>query len=176
MKRVIITGTTGSGKSTLAKKLAKKLNCPHIQLDSLFWKPNWQEASDEELFSKLEKAVAQDSWVLDGNYTRTNFISWPKADTVIWINLPLWLTFYQNFTRSFRRALTQEELWEGTGNKESFKKMFSRDSILIWLFKSYGPQLKANQEKMKDPKFSHIKFYRLRSRREINEFIKDIKE
>ena len=66
MKRVIVIGTTGSGKTTLAKKIAEKLNCPHIQIDSLFWKPNWQEATDEELFAKIEEAVFQESWVLDG--------------------------------------------------------------------------------------------------------------
>ena len=175
MKRLIVIGTTGSGKTTLAKKIAEKLNCPHIQIDSLFWKPNWQEATDEELFAKIEEAVSQESWVLDGNYTRTNHLTWPKADTVVWVNFPFWLTFYQNFTRSFKRALTREELWEGTGNKESFGKMFSSDSILVWLFRSYGPQLKTNVEKMNDPQYSHINFHRLRSRKEIRNFLKSIK-
>lgn len=171
MKRVIIIGTTGSGKTTLAKKLAKKLNCPHIQIDALFWKPNWQEASDEELFSKLKAATSGDSWVVDGNYIRTRQLTWTKADTIIWINLPFYLTFYQNFTRSFRRALTGEELWEGTGNRESFQKMFSSDSILIWLFKTYWSQKKRNEQLMNDPELNHVSFYRLKSRSEIKSFL-----
>lgn len=43
MNKIIIIGTTGSGKSTVAKKLSEKLNVPHIQLDFLFWKPNWEQ-------------------------------------------------------------------------------------------------------------------------------------
>ena len=69
--RINVLGTSGSGKSTFSKKLADKLNVPYVQLDELFWKPNWTESSDEELFPKLEKAVSSDEWVLDGNYTRT---------------------------------------------------------------------------------------------------------
>ena len=121
MKKIILIGVTGSGKSTLAKKLSRKLNCEYISLDQLFWKANWGESSDEELFVKVEAATQGDSWIVDGNYTRTNFITWAKADTVIWIDLPLYKTFYQNFTRSLKRAVTQEELWPNTGNRESLE-------------------------------------------------------
>ena len=64
-------------------------------MDQIFWKPNWGETPDEEFFAKLDEATSQDSWVLDGNYTRSQGITWPKADTVIWLNLPKWLNLYQ---------------------------------------------------------------------------------
>ena len=46
MKKVIVVSSTGSGKSTLSKGLSALLSIPHIQLDALFWKPNWGEAGE----------------------------------------------------------------------------------------------------------------------------------
>lgn len=174
MNKIIIIGTTGSGKSTLAKKISEKLNIPYIQLDHLFWKPNWEESTDEEFFKKIESATNQDSWVLDGNYGRTQHLTWHQADTIIWIDLPFWLNFYQSLKRALTRAITRKELWAGTGNIETFSKMFSKDSILIWLFKTYDSNVARYEKHMSDFKYAHINFYRLRSRSEINIFLKDI--
>lgn len=175
MNKIIIIGTTGSGKSTLAKALAKKLNLPYIQLDFLYWKPYWQGSSDEEFCKKIETAIASaEGWIIDGNYTRTNHLTWSQADTIIWIDLPFWFTFYQNLKRSIKRAIKHEELWEGTENRETFSRMFSKDSILLWLIKTYKQNITKNSAKMKDHLFSHLKFYRLRSRKEIDNFINSL--
>ena len=69
--RINVVGTSGSGKSTLAKSISKKFNTPYVQLDEIFWKPNWKESCDEEFFSKVEEVASTDRWILDGNYTRT---------------------------------------------------------------------------------------------------------
>lgn len=174
MKKIIIIGTTGSGKSTFATKLAEKLNYPYIQLDKLFWKANWRWSSDEEFFQKIHDEIDRDSWIVDGNYTRTQAITWTNADTVIWIDLPFWLTFYQCFTRSLKRALLKTELWPNTGNKESFTRMFSKDSILLWLFKTYDVNLKKYEQRINDLSYSHLNFYRLKSRRELRNFLSKI--
>lgn len=174
MKKIIIIGVTGSGKSTLANRLVEKLQYPYIQLDKLFWKANWQESSDEEFFSKIEEAIQSDTWIIDGNYGRTNHLTWPKADTVIWIDLPFYRTLYQNVLRSIKRAFSQKELWEGTGNKESFARMFSKDSIVRWVFKTYKPQKKRNETRMNSDEYNYLKFYRLKSHKEIERFLAQI--
>lgn len=174
LNRVIVVGTTGSGKSTTAKALAEILGVQYIQLDKLFWKSNWQESSDDEFFEKIEEAVSCDRWVLDGNYGRTSHLTWKDADTVVWIDFPFALTLYQNISRSIYRAISRTEIWEGTGNKESFRGMFSRDSIVRWLFKTYDSNVKRYQERMEDPQFSHINFVRLKSRREVRDFLESL--
>ncbi|WP_408098371.1 adenylate kinase [Peredibacter sp. HCB2-198] len=174
MKKIIVVGTTASGKSTLARKISQILDIPHVQLDVLFWGPNWTESSDELFFAKIQTAVQGDSWVVDGNYSRGNHLTWPHADTVIWIDLPFWLNFYQSSSRAFIRALTKEELWPGTGNYETFRMLFSKDSILLWFFKTYKSNRKKYLQIMGDPKHGHIKFIHLRSRSEIEKLIGDL--
>lgn len=171
MKRVIVIGTTGSGKSTLAKNLSLKLNYPYIQLDKLHWKPNWTESSDEELFEKIQAAITPQNWILDGNYTRTKKLTWKVADTVIWIDLPFWLNFWQITYRAFHRSITQQEIWEGTNNKETFARMFSKHSIILWFFKTYAKNKAAYEASMKASENSHLTFYRLRSRKELADFL-----
>ena len=81
--RINVLGTSGSGKTSVAKRIAKKLNIPYVELDELFWKPNWTESTDEEFFPKLEEALSADAWVLDGNYTRTIPIKWKRCQMVM---------------------------------------------------------------------------------------------
>ena len=141
-------------------------------MDHLFWKPNWEETSDNEFFLKLSNAVSGDSWVLDGNYSRTNSIKWERADTVVWIDFGFIRTFSQLLKRTIMRATTRKELWSGTGNKETFYKSFmSKDSILVWFFKSYRKNRSRYSALMTSEEYEHIKWYRLRSPREVREFL-----
>ena len=115
--RINVVGTSGSGKSTVGKRIAERLNVPYIQLDELFWKPNWAESTDEELFPKLEKVLSPDEWVLDGNYNRTTSIKWKRVQMVVYLDLPFRIVFYRIIKRSLRRGIRNEELWHG--NKET---------------------------------------------------------
>ena len=65
-----------SGKSTFSKELAATLNVQYIDMDELFWKPNWEESTLSEFLPKIEAAIENDGWVLDGNYSRTASIKW----------------------------------------------------------------------------------------------------
>lgn len=174
MKRIIIVGTSGSGKSTLAQSLAKKLGYKYIQLDKLHWRKNWTEASDEEFFRLIEEETQAEHWVLDGNYTRQRHISWSKADTIIWLRMPFALNLYQVVSRSINRAITQKELWEGTGNKESFFRMFTPDSVVWWMMKTHKQNIKKYETAIADQKYKDINFITLRSRKEIREFLSSV--
>lgn len=175
MRRINVVGTSGSGKSTLARRLSNHLAVPYIELDSLFWLPNWQEASDEEFFRKLKAAQGDGGWVIDGNYTRSIPLKWDRVDLVVWIDLPFWLTFYQAFRRAISRALSGKEIWSGTGNRETITKtFFSRDSVLLWTITSYKSVRQKYESLMQDPQYAHIKFLRLRSRSEIEKFVSSL--
>lgn len=175
MKRINVIGTTGSGKSTFSKQLAERLGYPCIHMDQLFWKPNWTEPSDEEFFPKVASAVLGDSWVLDGNYSRTSDIKWQRADTIIWLDYSYSRTLLQLLKRTVSRAIKKEELWPGTGNRESFRKSFlSSDSIFIWFFRYYKSNRLKYSELASSPPYNHIKFVCLRSPKEASAFIQSV--
>ena len=166
MKRVLVVGPTGSGKTTFAKKLSLALDAPHIEIDKLFWRPNWQQPDDSDFFPEVTKAIQAPAWVLDGNYNRTNHLAWPLADTVIWLDYPFRVVLTRSLKRAVGRSFSGKELWEGTGNRETFRQsFFSNDSILLWLLKSYRPLRQRYLRKRAAPENAHIRFVRLRSSR-----------
>lgn len=132
IKRINVIGTSGSGKPTFSRMVATKLSYPYLEMYAMFWKPNWQESSDEEFFSTLKNCLSEDTWVLDGNYHRTAEIKWANIDAVIWLDYSFSRTVYQAVKRAFIRSVTKTELWDNTGNIETFaKSFFNRDSIIV---------------------------------------------
>jgi len=175
VSRVNIIGTSGSGKSTFGKRLSESLRIQYLQMDQLYWGPNWYEPSDEEFFPKLKKALGGEKWVLDGNYTRTTHIKWESVQVVIWLDLPFHTVLYRIIKRSLLRAVDKRELWSGTGNRESFRKMlFGRDCMIRWMLKTYGPNRKKYNEVMKDERFSHIRFIRLSTPKKVELFLREV--
>ncbi len=173
--RINVVGTSGSGKSTFGRKLAAALAVPYIEMDALFWKPNWQETSNAEFFPKLEHALTAEAWVLDGNYTRTLSLKWRRTQMVIWLDFPLPMIFWRAVTRAVGYALSKKELWKNTGNTESFRKIFfSRDSILLWTLTSFARVRRRYERYPADPAFAHITFVRMRSPRQATEFLRRI--
>lgn len=170
-----VVGTSGSGKSTFSQRLSQILDIPYVEMDKIFWGPNWHWPADEEFFSKLRKTLKSEKWILDGNYNRTIPIKWEKVDTVIWLDYPFSTTLFRAVKRALRRSLTQEELWEGTGNRESFKKsFFSKESIILWTIKTHSQVRKRYESYIVDPRFSHIKFVRLRSDLEVECYLANL--
>ncbi|MCB1106950.1 MAG: AAA family ATPase [Chlamydiia bacterium] len=135
MKRIVIIGTSGSGKTTLGKHLAKKLGYPMTDLDDLYWLPNWTRRPKKEFASLIEKAASHKEWIICGNQSRYRHLFWPKADTIIWLDLPLPLLLWRTVRRSFRNMKTKETFCNG--NYESLSRLFSSESILFYVIKGY---------------------------------------
>ncbi|ROQ18673.1 AAA domain-containing protein [Marinimicrobium koreense] len=175
MKRINVIGTTGSGKSTFSSLLSEKLGYPCIHMDQMFWKPDWVESSDEEFFPKLESAISEDCWVLDGNYSRTNAIKWRNVDTIIWLDYSYFKTLFQLLRRTLSRAITKEELWPETGNRESFRMAFaSRHSIFLWFFRNYNKNRRRYQALLQSPEYDRIKFVHIRDPKQAQAFLEGV--
>lgn len=176
MQRINVIGTSGSGKSTFSRKLAQELRCPYLEMDEIFWKPNWQEPSDEEFFENLIEKLSGECWVLDGNYNRTSEIKWSRADTIIWVDYSFQRTVFQAVKRALTRIVTKQELWGKSGNVESFKKSFlSKDSIILWTLKTYKNNRARYTELFNDPKYNHIEFIRITSPQNADTFINKLR-
>ena len=176
-QRINVVGASGSGKSIFSRKLSAILSIPHVEMDAIFWQPNWQESDDNTFFSKLSAEILPlSNWVLDGNYTRSIPIKWEKVDLVIWLDYSFIRTVLQAIRRAISRAWSQKELWAGTGNKETFRELFSTDSIVLYTIKSHKRIRKKYELLILDKSYSHIEFIRLRSRKESEEFLHQIKD
>jgi adenylate kinase family enzyme len=174
--RINVIGTSGSGKTTFSRRLGETLNLPVFEMDKIFWGPNWKASTDEEFFPKIKAALESPAWILDGNYTRTVPIKWEKVEWVIWLDYSFSRTLYQAIKRALWRAWSQEEFWEATGNRESFKKsFFTKESIIWWTITTHKKVRQKYERSMVDPKFSHIKFIRLRNHAEAAKFLDQLK-
>jgi adenylate kinase family enzyme len=173
--KINVIGTSGSGKTTFGRQLAEILRIPFLEMDALFWGPNWSAPEDEVLFKKVAAALEGDSWVLDGNYTRTIPIKWDQVNIVIWLDFSFIRTLMQAINRAVKRVISQEELWPGTGNRETVRKLFSRQSIVLWTIQTHHRNKIRNARWMGEEKFAHIHFIRLKSPQEAAQFLEQIK-
>ncbi|MGD2026543.1 MAG: hypothetical protein PVI99_01895 [Anaerolineales bacterium] len=165
MKRIHIIGSAGSGKTVLAAALASALEIPHVELDSLFWQENWQQTATEVFRDRVREALAADSWVTDGNYSKARDIVWARVQVVVWLDYPLPLIFWRLLRRSVARAVSGELLWGR--NRETFRDLFfSRDSLLWYLLKTHRRRTRQYAGFATSEEFQHIKFVRLRSPRQ----------
>jgi len=93
MQRVMIIGGPGSGKSTFARRLHSLTKLPLFHLDQLYWRPGWQLTPKDEWERLMAELAARDEWIMDGGYGNTFYIRMPKADTIVWLDLPRHVAF-----------------------------------------------------------------------------------
>ncbi|MCB1072360.1 MAG: adenylate kinase [Chlamydiales bacterium] len=147
MKRIVIIGSCGSGKTTLARHLAENLDYPVTDLDDLYWLPNWTLRPKEEFASLIEKATRSDCWIICGNQSKFRHLIWPKADTIIWLDLPLHILLRRVLVRSLQRICDKKPICNG--NYETFSRLFCSKSIFYWLLKSYFRHRRDYSKQMK---------------------------
>jgi len=121
-KRIIVIGTTGSGKTMLAQAIAQKYTIPHVELDALYWGPEWTPYPEDVFRTNVEQATEGDNWVIDGNHSNIRDIVWPRATTLIWLDYALPMILRHLVKRTTRRLIFREELWQG--NRETWRNQF----------------------------------------------------
>lgn len=100
----MIIGNAGSGKSTAARMIGEKLGLPVFHMDrEVYWLADWVERDKADQLVQIERIVAKDDWVLEGNNSRTFHLREARADLLIWLDVPLWL----RLVRVIRRNLQQ---------------------------------------------------------------------
>ena len=83
MRKIIVIGCPGSGKTTFAERLAEKSGLELFYLDSIWHKADRTHIAREEFDMRLSEILGRDSFIIDGNYSRT--LEWriSMSDTVI---------------------------------------------------------------------------------------------
>ena len=91
--------------------------------DPFYWQAKWQVASIESVVERVDAATSERSWILDGNFDDQRDFVWQRADTVIWLDYPLWRVLHQVVKRNLGLWLSQKPTW--SDNHMSWQRAWS---------------------------------------------------
>lgn len=134
--RILVYGVTGSGKSTAAVTLGERTGLPVTLVDELTWLPGWVPVEASVQREVIGEIVAEERWVLDSSYGAWLDLVLPRVELVVGLDYPRWVSFGRLLRRTVSGAVTKEP--RCNGNVESWRNMVSRDSILVWHFRSFA--------------------------------------
>ena len=159
----------------MAARLSARLGVPHVEIDALLWKPGWVERDRAELRELVAAATAGEGWVTSGNYWSSvaERVTLPRADTVVWLDLPRRTTVRRVGVRTIRRSLTREDLW-GTGNREHLGALFADGGIVRWSFMTAHYRHRC-EAALHDPRWTHVEWVRLRSATAVRRWLRSVR-
>ena len=162
IRRVSVIGSSGSGKTTFAARLAARLGVPHIELDAINWGPDWSPMDPQSFRARVIDATGGDGWVCDGNYSDVRLIVLDRADTVVWLDLPLRTCLMRMLSRSARRVQGGEELWNG--NRERWREVFvGRQALFWWLITQHRRKRRDYEARFASAANAHLRVHRFRT-------------
>jgi adenylate kinase family enzyme len=170
LPRFAVVGTSGSGKTTLAGRIAQRLGIAHVELDSLYWGPDWTPIPRLLFRERVTEALNGEAWSTDGNYSAVRDIVWTRAGTVVWLDYALPVVMWRVIWRTIRRSVSQEELWNGNRERIS-TALFSRDSIVLWALTSYRRRKRDYPMLFDRPDYAHLQIVHLSSPRAAVEWL-----
>ncbi|AIY01807.1 putative adenylate kinase [Arthrobacter sp. PAMC 25486] len=129
-QRILVAGVSGCGKTTLAARLGRVLDLPHTEIDSLFHGPNWVPRTD--FTSDVGHLTKGSGWVTEWQYSAVRRMLAERADTLVWLDYPVWLSMSRLVRRTVRRRLRGQELWNGNFEGPLHGVFTDRDHIIRW--------------------------------------------
>ena len=170
MTRLVVIGPSGSGKTRLCARLAELLPARHVEIDALWHGPNWESCGPDELRRRVSAATEGDDWISDGTYhTIIGDLVLDRAETVVWLDLPVALVMWRLVRRSWVRKRDDVVLWHG--NRE--ERWLNQIRWLIW------PAFKrAFENRRRLPahlaRHPQLQVHRLRSDKDVEAFVQSI--
>ena len=165
--KILVYGVTGSGKTTLAERVAERTGLPWFAIDDLTWEPGWVQVPDEEQRRRIEEICTRPEWVIDAAYAKWLHIPLQHVELIVALDYPRWVSLTRLIRRSVARAVDGKTICNG--NRESFLGMFSKDSIILWHFKSFNSKRIRIEKWCKSE--NSFKLIRLRSPRDADKFL-----
>lgn len=134
--RVLLYGVTGSGKSTAALAIGARSGHPVTLVDELTWLPGWVPVDGDEQRRIIGEVAAGERWLLDSAYGAWLDLVLPRAQLVVGLDYPRWLSLGRLVRRTVSAAITKEP--RCNGNVETWRAIVRRDSIIVWHFRSFA--------------------------------------
>lgn len=102
MQRVMIVGGSGSGKSTLARIMAEQTGLPALHMDQIHWMAGWVPRPLSERMEMASAIERSEAWIFEGGFSTTYDHRAERADTLIWLDLPVALRLWRVTWRLIR--------------------------------------------------------------------------
>jgi len=131
----MVYGVTGSGKTTATTRISAATGIPWTSVDDLTWEPGWVAVPEEEQRRKISEVCARDEWLLDTAYAQWLDVPLARVELIVALDYPRWVSLQRLLRRTLARAIDKRPICNG--NTETWREMFSRDSIIAWHFRSF---------------------------------------
>ena len=117
-KRVAVIGCPGGGKSTFSRALRDRVGLPLYHLDAIYWRDDRTHLSREEFYPLMQKIIAREEWIMDGNYNST--LEWriSACDLLIFLDYPAEVCL--EGVRARRGQKRSDMPWVEEGDDEEF--------------------------------------------------------
>jgi adenylate kinase family enzyme len=164
VNRVLVIGAGGAGKSTFAAQLAQRTGLPLIHLDREYWREGWIETPKDEWTAKIDALVAQERWIIDGNFGGTMERRLAACDTVVFLDLSRWLCLWRVLLRRWRhRGESRPDMTPGCEERI--------DADFLWWIFAYPERSKPRVMRRLAALRADQRVVVLRSRREVEGFL-----
>ncbi|MEH1823600.1 MAG: adenylate kinase [Nostoc sp.] len=166
MKKVAVFGNAGGGKSTLSKRLSQITGLPLYVLDKIKYQSGGTELPDEDYKHAHQQILVTDQWIIDGfGCMETLWSRLDKADTLVFIDLPLYVHFWW-VTKRFITGYFQPP--SGWPQNSPILRSSLTSYRALWLCHKYlTPKYREFIEQTQSIK----NVYHIRSTKEISQFV-----
>ncbi|PFG34779.1 adenylate kinase family enzyme [Sanguibacter antarcticus] len=169
--RITVAGTSGSGKTTLARRISAVLGAPFTEMDGLYHGPGW--VPRDAFVADVTALVAQDAWVTEWGYQAARPLVLERAEVLVWLDLPVWTVMRQVVTRTVRRSVRREVLWNGNVEGPLWRLLRRGDgNIVDWAWTTRHAL--DGLDRRLDDEAPHVVLVRLRSRAEVETWVETL--
>lgn len=109
--KILILGIVASGKTMVARKLSKKINIKHYEIDSIVHDDNncgKKRTLDEQV--KIFNKINKNSWILEGTPRKEQDHIINSADIIYFIDIPKYIRYYRIIKRFIKQKLGIEKV------------------------------------------------------------------
>lgn len=167
MKRVMIVGGPGSGKSTVAALLGEGTGIAVFHMDHIHWKPGWVERDVEEKDRMCHEVHLLEDWIFEGGHSRTYEERIHRADTFVWLDIPVGLRLFRIIRRLISNyGKTRSDMPENC--PENFRWRTIEFITFIWRTRHSS---RAKHQAIAENPPAHLTVFHLRNSQEVRQFL-----
>ncbi len=119
----------------MAARISRATGLPWHAVDDLTWEPGWVEVPVNEQRRRISEVCASEEWILDTAYGKWLDLPLARADLIVALDYPRWLSLQRLLRRTVARAIDKTPICNG--KTETVRVAFSRNSIVAWHFRSF---------------------------------------